>query len=596
MKNTFKFIMAVALASSSLFFSCETTELELVESPNSLPEGTGDPSFLLNSIQLSYRNNAITFNGNGESLTRIGTFGSRDYFNGLTGGSLDGAWTRTYAGIFADVIAIEQLAEDPTQDLRFHLGTAKVMQAHSLLWLVDYIGDIPFTEALNPLEFPSPNVDAGASVYDGALGILNEGKALLESISAGDALVPAVDMFYDEDPTKWVKAANSIAMKAAITTGDIATFNAIVAEGNFITDAEDDLQFQYGTNLLNPNTQHPDYFANYTEQGVGPYRSNWLMGTMLENDDPRIRYYFYRQSGCTPGASCDPGGDGETLSCSLETAPTHYNGFTFCFLEDGYWGRDHGDDRGAPPDEFVKTATGVYPSGGKLDANNFDNLVVVEQEDGSFTLELDEDDDLVGLGEGGVGAGIEPIILSSYVDFWRAEAAMVSGDPGAAAGFIQSGLEKSIAKVQGFGDLDQSAVNGIISADIDSNTGELSNVVLANTLLPTSADNQDFIDDVVADFNNADTDGKWNILAEQFWITMYGGGAEAYNFYRRQGYPTTLQPNLEADPGAFPRSFPYTTAEIVANPNISQKPDQNVQVFWDTNPPSAVSGGFPAAN
>jgi hypothetical protein len=206
------------------------------------------------------------------------------------------------------------------------------------------------------------------------------------------------------------------------------------------------------------------------------------------------------------------------------------------------------------------------------------------------------DDDLVGLGEGGVGAGIEPIILSSYVDFWRAEAAMVSGDPGAAAGFIQSGLEKSIAKVQGFGDLDQSAVNGILSADVDSNTGELSNVVLANTLLPTSADNQAFIDDVVADFNNADTDGKWNILAEQFWITMYGGGAEAYNFYRRQGYPTTLQPNLEADPGAFPRSFPYTTGEIVANPNISQKPDQNIQVFWDTNPPSAVSGGFPAAN
>lgn len=596
MKKTFKFIMAVAIASSALLFSCETIELELIDNPNALSEGQGDPTFILNSIQLAYRNNALTFNGNGESLTRIRNFGSRDYFNGLTGGSLDGAWTRTYAGIFADVIALEELAQDPTQDLRFHLGTAKIMQAHSLLWLVDYIGDIPLSEALNPSEFPSPNVDPGATVYQGALSILNEGIAQLESIGANDVLVPATDMFYDEDIPSWIKAGNTIAMKAAITTGDIATFNAIVNTGDFITDAADDLQFQYGTNILNPNTQHPDYLTDYTDQGSNSNQSIWLMNLMRETNDPRIRYYFFRQTGCTPGASCDADGDGETLSCSLQTAPTHYTGFPFCFLEDGYWGRNHGDDSGAPPDGFLKTAIGVYPGGGKLDVNNFENIIAVEGDDGTFTLELNEDDDLVGLGEGGIGAGIEPIILSSYVDFWRAEAALISGDAAGAAGFIESALNKSIAKVQSFGDLDQGSVNAILSADINATTGATTNVVLANTLLPTTADNDDFVTDILADFNSAGTDGKFNILAEQYFVTLFGGGAEAYNFYRRQGFPTTLSPNLEADPGAFPRSFPYTTSEIVANPNIAQKPNQNVQVFWDTNPPSAVSGGFPAAN
>lgn len=596
MKKTFKFIMAIAIASSALFFSCETIELDLIENPNALSEGQGDATFLLNSIQLSYRNNAITFNGNGSSLTRIRSFGSRDYFNGLTGGTLNAAWTRTYAGIFADIEALEQLAQDPTQDLRFHIGTAKIMQAHSLLWLVDYIGDVPFSQALNSTEFPSPMVDDDAAVYEGALGLLDEGIALLNSIQPTDVLVPATDMFYDEDASAWITAANTIRLKAAITTGDIATFNAIISGGDFIQSEDQDLQFQYGTNLLNPNTRHPDYNADYTDQGNQIYQSNYLMNVMQESNDPRIRYYYFRQSGCTPGASCLPDGNGETLSCSLIEAPVHYNGFVFCSLENGYWGRDHGNDEGAPPDEFVKTAVGVYPAGGKLDVNNFDNVIVVEDDNGNFTLELDDSDDLVALGNGGVGAGIEPIILSSYVDFWRAEAAMVEGNTASAEMFIASGLEKSIDKVQSFGQLDQSSVNAILSADVDMNTGDLSNVVLANTLIPSSADNDAFIEAITDAFDSADMMGKWNILAEQYFVTLYGGGAEAYNFYRRQGFPTTLQPNLELDPGPFPRSFPYTTDEIVSNPNISQKPNFNIQVFWDTNPPSAVNGGFPIAN
>ena len=33
---------------------------------------------------------------------------------------------------------------------------------------------------------------------------------------------------YDEDPAKWVRMINSVKMKAALTTGDLATFNASI--------------------------------------------------------------------------------------------------------------------------------------------------------------------------------------------------------------------------------------------------------------------------------------------------------------------------------------------------------------------------------
>ncbi|WP_299147954.1 SusD/RagB family nutrient-binding outer membrane lipoprotein [uncultured Dokdonia sp.] len=560
MKNTFKFIMAVVIAGSSLFYSCETTELELVNDPNNLTSDQADPNFLLNSVQLSYQLNAQTFNGNGGALTRVQYFGDRNYFAGLTGGTLDGAWSRTYAGMLVDVRTIEELDADPSIDLRFQVGTGKIMLGHSLLWLVDYIGDIPFDEAFNPIDFPSPNVQDGASVYEAAINLVAEGRAALAALNAdliaseGDVNSAIEDLFYDEDISKWIKASNTIEMKAAITTGDLATFNAIVAGDNFISETEDDLQLQFGSNLLNPDTRHPDYQQDYTPSGGNLYRSNWLMNYMSETNDPRMTYYFYRQSDCTPGASCLPEGNGETLSCSLETSPPHYAGFTYCFLENGYWGRDHGDDDGTPPDNFLRTVTGVYPSGGLYDQGEFES---------------------VSLGAGGGGAGIEPIILASYVDFWRAEAALIAGDADGAADFIEAGLIKSIAKVQSFGALD---------ATNDGST-EPSSVVVDN-----------FISDIIADFDAADMTGKWNVYAQQYWVTLYGGAAESYNFYRRQGFPTTLQPNLEADPGNFPRSFPYASSEVIANPNINQKPDQNTQVFWDTNPPSSPNGGFPASN
>lgn len=604
MKKTFKFIMALVITSSTLFYSCETTELELINDPNALT--TGDPDLLLNSIQLAYASNMATHNNFGSSLTRISYFGGRDYFAGLTGGSINGNWNRLYTNLLINLKEIETIQANNDQlDLRFNIALAKSMAGHSLLLMVDFVGDIPFSEAVNVDEFPDPTLDGGATVYTAAIAMLDDAKALLSSITSDEeANITATDMFYNENIPQWIKMINTVKMKAALTTGDLSTFNAIVADGSFISGPEDDLVLQYGTNLLNPNTQHPDYFNDYTPSGANIYQSNWLMNQMQESDDPRIRYYFYRQVGCTPGASCDPDGSGETISCSLETPPVHYvtGGYTYCFLENGYWGRDHGDDDGTPPDNFTRTASGVYPAGGKLDGDNFANLRPNLNDNGTdedtsddfWELVLNTSDDGVGLNQGGSGAGIEPIILSSYVNFMRAEAALSDGNPSAAANFLRQGITESITKVQSFGALDPNGLTGILSADIDPQTADLSNVVLSSSLFPS--DNSAFINAQIDAFNTATGDDKWNVLAEQYWVAMYGGAAEAYNFYRRTGYPTTLQPNLEPDPGGFPRSFPYATGAVNANPNIAQKPNQAVQVFWDNNPPSSASGGFPVAN
>jgi len=558
MKKIIKYI-TVAFTAGLLLNSCETTDLDLRTSPNDLASDQADPNLLLNSIQLSYTANMYTLNDIGSELTRIDYMLGRNYFNTYPGNTFDDVWERLYSstdgngdvysasvdlGIFPNVANLQTIDETSDIDYSFHIAVGQTLKAHMLLLLVDYLGKATLSEAGNPVDFPAPLLDEGQEVYTGALAILSEAEALF---AADPDTQGAVDFFYDGDTEQWIKLINTIRLKAAVTTGDASTFNSIIAAGNYISDTEDDFQWQYGARDLQPDTRHPDYQDDYTPSGANIYQSNWLMNYMLDKNDPRIRYYFYRQSDATPGAAGEPA-DEETLACSLATPPPHYAGFVYCSVPNGYWGRSHGNNEGTPPDGFTRTAVGVYPAAGRFDDNSFD---------------------VVGLGLGGGGAGIEPIILASYVDFWRAE---MAATPAEKAEFLESGMTKSISKVQSFAALDASA---------------------DKSLEPTEGEVTTYIDGVVADFLAASGDAQMNILSEQYWIALYGGGVEAFNYYRRTGFPTTLAPNWEANPGAFPRSFLYPQTEVITNSNVSQKDDLSTQVFWDTNP---AGPAFPPAN
>jgi len=604
MKNIYK-IFIVSLIMSGLFLSCETTELDLAENPNALTPDQGDVNLFLNSIQLGFAGGIEGVNGLSAAMTRIEQFAGRDYLNALQPGTLNGFWASAYPGIFEDIAQMTPTAE--AGGFANHLGVARTLQAYYLVSLVDMIGDVPFSEANNALDFPLPGVDSGESVYAAALALLDQAEA---NFAQQSDILLSNDFFYGNDFDNWDRLVNTIRMRIFLQTrlvdsNAIANFNAIVNSGNFIQSSDQDFQFTWGTNFQQPNTRHPNYNTDYTTTGGGSYRSNWLMNLMEMTGDTRIRYYFFRQTGCTPGASCLPDGNEETLQCSLQTPPQHYIdagfGDTFCFLENGYWGRTHGDNNGIPPDGFMRTVWGIYPSGGRLDGETFRNGDITEGDDGTFSFVLDENDDGVGQEVGALGAGISPFLLASYVDFWRAEVALANGQTGPAANFIADGLAKSIAKVQntdGTGVSDPSFDSGALLDDttFDPMTGAIMTASLAGDFITantTGGGNQAFIDDITMAFNMGSLEDQWNILAEQYFVTLYGAGIDAYNFYRRTGFPTSLQPNIEPDPGNFPRSLFYPLSESSSNSNITQKGNLDIQVFWDNN---SASPGFPAAN
>jgi hypothetical protein len=622
MKKIFRFLILTVLAGSTLFYtSCETLELEDTQSPDDATPDQSSIDLFMNSIQIDFGANMGRINRLGAELTRLEYMFGRDYLNNYTPTTMNGIWTEAYQGMFQDIKVMKPQATEA--QLYEHVAIAEILQAYMLVSLVDYLGDIPFTEANDSNQFPLPSADSGASVYQAALD-------LLTSADNNFSLTPlssiGLDFYYGGDIIKWRKLINTLRMKIYLQTrlvdaNAMTNFNAIVTSGNYITSADEDFEFPWGDSQQNPDTRHPDYAGDYTNSGAGDYQSNWLMYTMQGTEaadatfpggaasstlpvDPRIRFYFFRQNEFTPGVAGAPA-DLENLQCSLQTAPAHYTGEfanQFCGLANGYWGRTHGSAEGGPPDGFLKTAFGVYPAGGLVDGDNFrtqkqvvnDNGTPNDPSDDFLEWVLDEDDDFVGLERGAKGAGIHPIMLASYVDFMLAEADMIAGGAGEAAALahVQDGLNKSIAKVQAFGDRDGEFNGGAtITPDDPLTPGD--ETVTVDDLMPGPVQNNAFVTAVGSAWNTTTSDGKWELLAEQYFITQFGAGMDAYNFYRRNGYPTSLTPSIEPNMGNFVRSFFYPVNETSSNPNITQKANLDTQVFWDTNP---ASPGFPAAN
>ena len=208
MKKRYNFLFIVFLSAFSLFQSCETVELEKLEDPNYLSPDQADPALLFNNVQINYKNSLTTFNNIGAQLSRIDYMSGRVYLTNYEDGALNGTWNNLYSNINPDVSLIEENNTDGSQN--YLLGASKAMQAHLMMLLVDYLGDIPWSQANMPEEFPNPGLDDDEAVYQAAIALLDEAGSLMQ----GAALGTATDLFYEGDSTKWIKLINSLKMRA----------------------------------------------------------------------------------------------------------------------------------------------------------------------------------------------------------------------------------------------------------------------------------------------------------------------------------------------------------------------------------------------
>lgn len=544
-----KNISIVFAALLMLFVSaCETTDLNLTQNPNALGEDEASVDGYINSIQVDFGILIASLEVEASETVRILNMDGRDYANAFEPTRFDNEWEEAYQKILKDVSTMIPLANEAEQF--HHVGMAQVIEAYVIVTLVDFFGDIPYAEAIQGSDDFNPGVagDGGASVYAAALTLLDEA---IVNFGRDVSAEPSDDLFYGGNFDNWIKAANSIKMKIYVTTRLVdtnaaAAFNEIVDSENFIDDNSEDFQFPWGTSFNNPDARHPNYVSDYTPSGANTYMSNWFMAYMqnskvgngniaFEDADPRMKYYFYRQVASVPQNNPN------LINCVAETAPDHYGSSdVFCSLPNGYWGRDHGNDEGIPPDSQLRTTFGVYPAGGRFDDNSFAVIA-------SISL-------------GAAGAGITPIMLASWTDMMRAEMALIANDAATANTLLQSGITKSFEKVRAFGQRD---------ADADFSTAPSTDLDAA------------YVREVGQIFAAATPEDQLDLLGAEYFVTLFGNGIDGFNFYRRTGRPSFLQRNLESEPGDFFKSFFYPPVFAERNSSISQKSGVTDGVFWD---------------
>lgn len=590
-----------------------------------------DPGLVLTVIM---QNTALLFNETstiGSTLTRQINAGGSTYETSIRPETFDAPWAVAYSTVLnsAHDLLIASVPDKTKPNERYarHMGITRIIQAYCLIMLSDMFGDIPFSQAFQGSANLNPGLDTQASIYAKALVLLDSAKLDLTTQTPFNTppgyLAPnwpqLVDLYYGNvsAPTytfpNWILLANTLKLKTYLNmrlidpSGAAAGINALLADnsstGGLIGYTPDHVLSASGQSQnfiwrYSTSARHPAYAAQYTSGG-GDYQSNWLMWHMFHGynathkngipGDPRMRFYFNRQTLVNTFNTSQ-------LPCANDPIPDHYPSSTgsliidnptagrpplgvapsmptndatsvawqrtFCAPTDrGYWGRDHLNDLSVPDDGLLRTAYGVYPVGGRFDANLGGGVNAYQ---------------------GQLGAGIEPMMVRSYVSFMLAEAALylpLTGPAMTARQYYQNAIDQSFVDVRDW------AVKGTYNTNsAPATTGEAATI---NSYYPPdtyTADKTNYINSALAAFDDrllVSADEAMNYVAREYWIASFRNGVEAYNLYRRTGKPTGMQPALSATPGPFPRSFWYPASLVTLNSSVNQKADLTQHVFWD---------------
>lgn len=577
MKKTYRILAAL-----SVLFALSCNLDKDLNNPNEVGLSTADPTLLMNGIQADLASVFEQVAGHDNVLTtgvdqlirhRVMSAGF-NYQTAFTPQSQDQIWIDAYQKVLVNIEAMLPLAEK--NNLTTHIGAGKIIKAYVLMTLVDLYGDIPLTEALKGTEgILNPAVDPGADVYATAIVLLDEARTELAKTGADAGAALGRDIFYNGNRANWTALANSLELKAqlnmtaqpSLAPAAAARIATLLTSNLIDTDAEE-FVYKYGTAAVPATSRHPYYQDTY--RPVAGSANGWI-GTMFMKEvfnglgvqDPRWRYYFYRQVGSLREArAIDP----NSIACinaniQFTGIPSHYTAFyndlgkpvLYCGFDPGFFGRDHGDAGGRNPDAQVVTTPGVYPVGGLIDTNP--TGAAGNPSFRGFTQ----------LGQGANGAGILPIYMSFFTDFMKAEIALrLNNDPAAAKTALLAGVNKSINRVRAFS----------VSRGLTLPAGlEPAQVIYTSTL----------------DAAYEAATNKMQIIGKEYWKALWGNGLEAYNLYRRTSTPNDMQPVLRAVTpdlaGPFWRSIVYPAAYVNLNANApSNEGKATRKVFWDGNP------------
>lgn len=301
MKNikTYTKLIAFSLVLMFTATSCDEDLVDINQNPNAavnIDPGLLFPEVIVNfSSSRTVELNAININAqHWASGGSAGVFSNPERYI-LSTFTTGNTWSNWYSNNLKNLFLVKDLvANDSPEDLQI-VGQAQVLEAFIYLNLTLIWEDIPFSEAINATEFPSPNFDTQEEVLNGILVILDEAIANLNA--SGSDIVTGGDLIFNGDAEKWIKWANSIKLKTLMliankNPGAVSAQIQALVNQPLILDNADEAKLDFSSEIggENPIWRTLDRFA-------GGANLFWFSGSTLVNlmqglNDPRIPTYF----------------------------------------------------------------------------------------------------------------------------------------------------------------------------------------------------------------------------------------------------------------------------------------------------------------
>lgn len=323
-----KSIVTLAVA-ALLGSSCTESFLDINTNPNSLP--TASPNYVFtNALNTTTTNLAGTSAGQGS--TEIGFYWSGQWTqsNGYIISTTQFAYNFTdgdfnyWDGYYDNLNDYQFVIENAdTYNQKFLKGPAKIMKTLLYQQLVDFYGNVPYSDALKGVNSLAPKFDDQKAIYEDLIKVLDEAVADLKANAFASAFTGS-DIIFKGNTAKWIKFANSLKLRILMRQARVAgrdayikgEINKIVSEGSGFLTSEDVASGGSGFFLatagkLNPVYDRWGYDANGGRRALNnfPRISKFLVDELKANNDTlRLKRIAYAvgNEGSTPGVSAKP--------------------------------------------------------------------------------------------------------------------------------------------------------------------------------------------------------------------------------------------------------------------------------------------------
>lgn len=438
--------------------------------------------------------------------------------------------------------------------LPFYVGVAKTMEAVLFSRLVDVYGNVPYSQAFNPVKYQTPKYDDAATIYSELITKLDSAVTVFQSAVAYYKSAPATqtttDDQYDLIFGRGAGVAPALRMTEWIQFANTVKLNLLLHEASYITDAYRIAE------IAKITANGAGYLPAGLSAAVNPGYSN------TSNKQNPFYALFY-----TPTAT-----NGDNGYYRANTYAINFYNMT-------------GDERqsffyGAPYSSSY-LPTGNYDGDPQSVSNSFSSII-------------GGDGDQAGTGATLANAGTlkssaqDQLILSDFESlFIQAEAAERGWIQGDAATFYQQAVEQSFvylnaATYSNLGYIGSGTTSPVDEADYYLLGYQGGNGGLYTT--PTDASADQYI--VYAKSSN-----KLETIITQKWAALNSiNWVEAWTDYRRTGYPVSSILSISKATthvqNAIPTRYLYPQTELntnAANVPVLPSPAQYQKIFWDKN-------------